>query len=269
MAFVLKVLHRIGTARHWRVLPLLSALAAGLLLSACAGGGGGRIGLSERVVNYGEPVPKGGGKYKTGSAYQVANQWFQPRENRTYDRVGIASWYGDLFHGRRTANGEVFDMDALTAAHPTLPMPVLVEVTNLENGRQLVVRVNDRGPYKANRVIDLSRKSATLLGFRGKGTARVRVRYLRDAPLDGDDSFERNFAANMANRPPAYYPAQADAGTSETGYRQLRSIGPYVDVPANPVPEESPAAPSPAEPAAPRWSDTAFDGIGIFGYRRR
>jgi rare lipoprotein A len=256
----------IGTAGR-RVGSFLTALTAALVLAGCAGSGDGRIGLSERVVNYGEPVPKGGGRYKTGAPYQVANQWFQPRENRSYDRVGMASWYGDLFHGRRTANGEVFDMDALTAAHPTLPLPVLVEVTNLENNRQLVVRVNDRGPYKANRIIDLSRKSATLLGFRGKGTARVRVRYLRDAPLDGDDSFERNFAAGMGLRP-LDYPAEARASEPAGSGRRMSSIGQYVDVPTVNEPEQPAGQPNSPAAALSNWGNSAFDGDGILDFRR-
>ncbi|MDB2574712.1 septal ring lytic transglycosylase RlpA family protein, partial [Alphaproteobacteria bacterium] len=101
----------------------------------------------------------------------------------TYDNTGIASWYGSKFHGRRTANGEIFDMDLLTAAHPTLPMPVRAKVTNLENGRSVVVRINDRGPFAKDREIDMSRHAADVLGFKEKGTAQVRVQYLGRAPL--------------------------------------------------------------------------------------
>jgi rare lipoprotein A len=111
--------------------------------------------------------------------------------------VGRASWYGELFHGRRTANGEIYDMDRLSAAHPTLPLPVYARVTNLANGRAIVVRVNDRGPYARDRIIDLSRRSAELLDFRGDGTAQVRVKYLARAPLNGDDSYERRYLASQ------------------------------------------------------------------------
>ena len=134
--------------------------------------------LARKLSITAHKVPKGGGHYKIGRPYQISNRWYRPREDRHYDRVGTASWYGDLFHGRKTANGEVFDMDALTAAHPTLPLPTLVEVTNLANKRKLVVRVNDRGPYRHNRLIDLSRKAATVLGFKKNGTAKVRVKYI-------------------------------------------------------------------------------------------
>src|ERR1051325_4886866 len=102
------------------------------------------------------------------------------------------------FHGRRTANGEIYDMDRLSAAHPTLPLPVYAQVTNLANGRTIVVRINDRGPYARDRVIDLSRRSAELLGFRANGSTDVRVRYLRRAPLNGDDSYEQRFAASQS-----------------------------------------------------------------------
>lgn len=126
-----------------------------------------------------------GGAYKIGKPYQVGGIWYYPREDEHYDATGIASWYGPQFHGKPTANGERFDQEGLTAAHPTLPMPVLVRVTNLENGRSLVVRVNDRGPFAAGREIDLSRKAAEMLGYDRKGTAKVRVQYVGRAPLPG------------------------------------------------------------------------------------
>ena len=124
-----------------------------------------------------------GGIYKIGTPYQIMGSWYYPRENPNYDEVGIASWYGTKFHGRRTANGEIFDMNLLTAAHPTLPMPVRARVTNLENSKSIIVRINDRGPFAKDREIDLSRKAAEVLGFRDKGTTRVRVQYLGRAPM--------------------------------------------------------------------------------------
>ena len=132
-----------------------------------------------------------------GEPYDVAGVKYYPREDPSYDRTGRASWYGELFHGRRTANGEIYDMDRLSAAHPTLPLPVYAQVTNLQNGRSIVVRVNDRGPFANDRVIDLSRRSADALGFRRRGTADVRVKYLRRAPLSGDDSYERQYLAGL------------------------------------------------------------------------
>jgi len=124
-----------------------------------------------------------GGIYKIGTPYEIEGEWYYPQEDATYDNTGIASWYGTKFHGRRTANGEIFDMDLLTAAHPTLPMPVRAKVTNLENGRSVVVRINDRGPFAKDREIDMSRHAADILGFKEKGTAKVRVQYLGRAPL--------------------------------------------------------------------------------------
>ena len=176
----------------------LSFLLTVLLASGLASCGGNGQRLGERVIPLGQPVPKGGGVYRIGEPYEVAGIRYTPREDPSYDRVGRASWYGELFHGRRTANGEIYDMDRLSAAHPTLPLPVYAQVTNLANGRTIVVRINDRGPYARDRVIDLSRRSAELLGFRANGTTDVRVRYLRRAPLNGDDSYEQRFAASQS-----------------------------------------------------------------------
>jgi rare lipoprotein A (peptidoglycan hydrolase) len=153
--------------------------------------------LSPRVIRVGDPVPKGGGVWKLGEPYLAAGKWYIPVNDQSYDRVGLASWYGDFFHGRPTANGEIYDMNALSGAHPTLPLPTYVTVTNLANNRTVVVRINDRGPYHDGRIIDLSHRAARELGFYGHGTAAVRVRYLRPAPLNGDDSFERSVLAQQ------------------------------------------------------------------------
>lgn len=118
--------------------------------------------------------------YKVGKPYQIGGIWYYPKEDYEHDETGIASWYGTKFHGRKTANGEIYDMNALTAAHRTLPMPSYVRVTNLENGRSLVLRVNDRGPFARSRVIDVSRRGSQLLGFQRQGTAKVRVQILAD-----------------------------------------------------------------------------------------
>lgn len=127
-------------------------------------------------------------RYKVGKPYQVAGVWYYPREDTSYDNTGIASWYGPQFDGKHTANGETFDMNAISAAHPTLPMPVLVRVTNLENGKSIIVRVNDRGPFVNGREIDLSKRAAELLGYANKGTAKVRVQFVGIAPMEpGED----------------------------------------------------------------------------------
>src|SRR6201992_2806156 len=143
------------------------------------------VSSSPRVVAFGDPVPKGGGTYRVGKPYTVGGRVYVPEEDVNYREEGLASWYGDDFHGRLTANGEVFDMGGLTAAHPTLPMPCYARVTNLSNGTALIVRVNDRGPYHANRVMDVSSRAAELLEFKSTGVARVRVEYVARAPLAG------------------------------------------------------------------------------------
>ncbi len=119
-----------------------------------------------------------GGYFKIGKPYQINGEWYYPRMVDNYREVGVASWYGHPFHGRKTANGEVYDMHGMTAAHPTLPLPSIAQVTNLENGRTITVRVNDRGPFAKRRIIDLSRRAAWELGFKDQGTAKVEVVYL-------------------------------------------------------------------------------------------
>src|SRR3954462_5079378 len=132
-------------------------------------------------------VPPSAGVYKVGQPYQVDNVWYYPREQPDYDETGIASWYGPTFYGHHTANGEMYDGNQLTAAHKTLPMPVNVRVTNLDNGKSLIVRVNDRGPYARGRIVDVSEQAARLLGFYKNGTARVRVTYMaRSTRPDGE-----------------------------------------------------------------------------------
>jgi rare lipoprotein A len=142
---------------------------------------------SPKVVADGQPVPKGGGQYLVGHPYTIAGHTYYPSENESYSAVGLASWYGAAFHGRRTANGEVYDMASLTAAHPTLPLPCYARVTNTSNGYSVIVRVNDRGPYHAGRVMDVSSRTADVLGFKGDGTARIKVEYVGRAPLEGSD----------------------------------------------------------------------------------
>ncbi|HZS63814.1 MAG TPA: septal ring lytic transglycosylase RlpA family protein [Xanthobacteraceae bacterium] len=160
---------------------------------------------SARVVADGEPVPKGGGVYRVGKPYVIAGRTYVPQEDKHYHAEGVASWYGDDFHGRLTANGEVFDMNSISAAHPTLPMPSYVRVTNLTNGRSLVVRVNDRGPYANDRVIDVSVKAAKLLGFYDRGLTRVSVEYVGPAPLEGSD--DRQLVATLRQGGPAPAPS--------------------------------------------------------------
>ncbi|WP_239988600.1 septal ring lytic transglycosylase RlpA family protein [Paramagnetospirillum kuznetsovii] len=126
------------------------------------------------------PSASASSNYKVGKPYQVAGIWYYPQEDFAYDETGIASWYGPDFHAKLTANGETFDQNAVSAAHKTLQMPSVARVTNLENGRSIIVRINDRGPFVNGRILDLSRRSAQLLGMEGKGTAKVRVQILSE-----------------------------------------------------------------------------------------
>lgn len=188
-------------------------MAACLVLANCASSGkfasrvDPKYGVSSspRVVAMGDPVPKGGGTYRVGKPYTVAGRMYVPEDDPNYRAEGLASWYGDAFHGRLTANGEVFDMASLTAAHPTLPIPSYARVTNLSNGKSLIVRVNDRGPYHGNRVIDVSNRASELLEFKSKGIARVRVEYVGRAPLEGSD--DRQLVATLRTGVPAPSPS--------------------------------------------------------------
>lgn len=143
---------------------------------------------SPRVVAEGEEVPKGGGRQLVGNSYTVAGKRYTPYQKPVgYTAVGNASWYGEAFHGRRTANGEVYDRNGISAAHPTMPLPAYARVTNLLNNRSIIVRVNDRGPYHSSRLMDVSQKTAEALAFRHLGTARIKLEYLGQASLAGSD----------------------------------------------------------------------------------
>ncbi|WP_307511499.1 septal ring lytic transglycosylase RlpA family protein [Brevundimonas vesicularis] len=188
-----------------------SALILGLfsLLAACSTVGG--AGVRGTVAGRGEdlpPVVKDPAPIVSGTMrpYQVRGRWYTPKEQPDYEEVGMASWYGDAFNGRPTSTGERFDMHALTAAHKTLPLPGLVEVTNLENGRRLVVRINDRGPFVDSRIIDLSREAASELGMLSQGVGRVRVRYLGRAPQQGGGTLLRASAPTPRGAVPASPP---------------------------------------------------------------
>ncbi|MBS0528344.1 MAG: septal ring lytic transglycosylase RlpA family protein [Proteobacteria bacterium] len=201
-----------GSVRIGRAAGVMAAAGMCLMLANCASSGkfsriDPKYGVSSspRVVAFGEPVPKGGGTYRVGKPYTVAGRVYVPEENTHYRAEGLASWYGNDFHGRLTANGEVFDMASLTAAHPTLPLPCYARVTNLSNGRSLIVRVNDRGPYHGNRLIDVSNRAAELLEFKGRGVAQVRVEYVGRAPLEGSD--DRQLIATLRTNEPAPSPS--------------------------------------------------------------
>lgn len=179
---------------------MLAALVAPVL-TACGGGGGVPhvkraaftskefgVAVSPRVTNAKNP-PKGGGRYLVGKPYKVRGDVYEPIENPVgYVASGSASWYGNDFHGRRTANGEIFSANGISCASPVLPLPSYVRVTNVENGRSVVCRVNDRGPYLHGRVMDLSYRTAEILGYANKGVGQIQVQYVGPAPLNGDDT---------------------------------------------------------------------------------
>jgi rare lipoprotein A len=181
---------------------------------------------------------------RVGPPYEANGRWYVPTPEPGYAQTGTASWYGPQFNGQRTASGEVFDQDALTAAHPTLPIPSLVQVTNLENGREIIVRVNDRGPFVGDRLIDLSRGAAQALDFEGAGHARVHVRYLGPAPrrVNADGSQAPASPASPASPPPAT-PTQVD---QEEGPRSLLPPSSGSELAGAPVDNSPYAAPRPA-----------------------
>jgi rare lipoprotein A len=228
-------LGRMGNRRPDRIVVVVRgavAVAACLVLANCASSDkfASRVdpkygvSTSPRVVELGEPVPKGGGTYRVGKPYTVAGRVYVPEEDPNYREEGMASWYGDDFHGRLTANGEVFDMASLSAAHPTLPMPSYARVTNLSNGKSLIVRVNDRGPYHGNRLIDVSNRAAELLEFKSHGVARVRVEYVGRAPLEGSD--DRQLIATLRTGVPAPSPSLVRVASAHSFVPEIPSARP-------------------------------------------
>ncbi len=203
---------------------------------------------SPRMVAAGKPVPKGGGRYMVGKPYRVSGKTYVPRDNPRYSATGYASWYGSAFHGRKTANGEVYDMNDLTAAHPTLPLPSYVRVTNLSNGRSVVVRVNDRGPFRSKRIIDVSSTVAEVLDFKRAGTAKVKVDYVGKARMDGRD---RDMLL-------ATYQGPGKPGVSSTGTMLASAAPPKTKRPVF----LAAAAPPKPRPAAPVFASDEPMALG-------
>ena len=203
-----------------RIAPMSACALLCALLANCSGGVDSRYGVSPspRVVADGDQVPKGGGSYHVGQPYTVGGRTYYPQDNPHYQATGLASWYGDGFHGRLTANHEIFDYNSISAAHPTMPLPSYARVTNLSNGRSLIVRVNDRGPYHGSRIIDVSSRAADLLAFRSSGTAWVKVEYVGRAPLEGSD--DRFLAATLRMDAPALAP-----GTAKLAATRIAPVG--------------------------------------------
>ncbi|MGD9615782.1 MAG: septal ring lytic transglycosylase RlpA family protein [Alphaproteobacteria bacterium] len=255
---------------------LIAMAAIGLLLAGCGGLSGPRSG--SETSGFG----KTRGYYKVGAPYQVNGVWYYPRVDFGYDETGTASWYGEAFNGKPTANGETFDLTQVSAAHKTLQLPSVVEVTNLQNGRALKVRVNDRGPFAGDRIIDLSRRAAQLLGFERAGTAPVRVRVMKEesikvaeAAMRGDIGRTRiaqdtptirTRIAAAAPRPAARA-ATVPARTGEIGEAAMSAPEPTVSQiaaePPKPAPVMTLAAAdpprSPAPPSSPREQEERVD----------
>ena len=212
---------------------------------------------SRKVVADGQAVPHGGGQYLVGRPYTVAGRRYYPAENPSYTAVGMASWYGAAFHGRRTANGEVYDMASLSAAHPTMPLPSYARVTNLQNGYSVIVRVNDRGPYHAGRVMDVSSRVADVLDMKAMGTAKVKVDYVGAAPIEGSDDSQLlaslrtdGSPANMIGYSAPVMMASAAAEQTETiwsffsgGGRGGQQAQPQPQPEAQPTPAPAPEPP--------------------------
>jgi rare lipoprotein A len=217
-------------ARRIGVIVAAAALAAACASTPPPGGGGVRL-------------PPNAGVYKVGNPYQIDGTWYYPHEQPDYDETGIASWYGPTFYGHHTANGEMYDGTELTAAHRTLPMPVNVRVTNLDNGRSIVVRVNDRGPYAKGRIIDLSEAAARELDVIRSGTARVRVTYVGRADTAGG-------APPPPETPPEIVAAVPPAPTTKVDTSALNvvpgaTVAPPVQVASLPQPSAAFSVPPP------------------------
>jgi rare lipoprotein A len=262
-----------------RVFPAATVAGIALLLANCAGDPGRQqrqlsaqnareIGAfsdarkygraSPRVANYGDAIPSGGGRDHVGRPYRVAGRVFTPRENPNYSVVGSASWYGDAFHGRKTANGEVYNKYAYTAAHPTLPLPSYLRVTNMSNGRSIIVRANDRGPFHGNRIIDVSERVATALEFKHIGTARVKVDFVRRAGLAGSD--DRRLVATLRTDGA---PAQLDGITGPGGGVMVAGNDQRAPLFATPVNEPRHAARPAAPPASVPGVEPAVAAVQV------
>jgi rare lipoprotein A len=224
---------------------------------------------SPRVIADGDPVPKGGGREMVGRPYVVAGRTYVPRDGSGYVRDGLASWYGTAFHGRLTANGEIFDRESVAAAHPTLPLPSYTRITNLANGRSMIVRVNDRGPYHGNRLLDVSERVAEALDFRRVGTAKVRVEYVGRASTRGSDDAKLMATLRTDGRP-AGMPGHgsimfADLKT-DPAPRAALAFRSSAEAPSEPLPQpaalQAAAAPAPVETRPIEPGEEAPAGAG-------
>lgn len=196
------------------------------------------VSASPRVAT-GPRLKRGGGYEKVGSSYVVKGRRYHPTEDQPPSQTGRASWYGNAFHGRLTANGEIFDMNHLTAAHKTMPLPSYARVTNAANGHSVIVRVNDRGPFSNNRIIDVSKRASEVLGFTRAGTAQVKVEYLGRAPLHGEDD---DYLVASIRTGGQTAPNVALASAAPTPAQQLQQQTAFPPVPERPFGFDRPKA---------------------------
>jgi len=247
-----------------RAAKLGCVVIAGLFVANCAneqvarrGGKSKEIGAfshpkygnaSPRVVAEGQDVPKGGGRQLIGKSYSIAGKRYTPYDKPVgYTSVGTASWYGEAFHGRRTANGEVYDRFGISAAHPTMPLPAYARVTNVLNNRSIIVRVNDRGPYHGGRVMDVSQRTADALAFRHLGTARIKLEYLGQASLGGSDD-KLLLATLRTDGQPAAIPGTSARTLVASSADVAPSRSQSADLDEAPVARQQPVAQAYAEP---------------------
>jgi len=245
-----------------------------LCLTIIGVAGCAEIELASHVAKQ-SPIPasrKSQGKFKVGTPYKIKGQWYKPQETYNFEQTGIASWYGPNFHGKKTANGETFDMYELTAAHKTLQIPSLVRVTNLENGKSLVVRVNDRGPFSRGRIIDLSKRSAELLGFKNQGTAKVKIQVLGNESRKIAEAAKQGRSTNgteVALNKRGYKPVSHQPATPQTASVQNAAITPVQrgDIQTN-VPghvKEGRFYPDPVVKQMPVTNNKIYVQAGSFG----
>lgn len=238
-------------------LKVSAVLAASLVLANCGSSKTGFLAskygasASPKVVAEGERIPVGGGYTKVGKPYIIAGRVYQPSDPSQYTATGLASWYGDDFHGRMTANGEVFNTFSVSAAHPTLPLPSYIRVTNLNNGRSIIARVNDRGPFHSNRLLDVSERVAEALSFRNAGTTKVKIDYLGKAPQEGSDD-ARLIATLTTDGTPAVLKGNASAALMTASAEPARlPLDETVDEVVSETVDEAKPVAAPAAVAAP------------------
>ena len=252
------------------VRPVFLAVGLALVLAGCA-----ETNLLIHTAKQAkeQASPPSVGTFKVGSPYQIKGVWYYPKEDWDYRETGIASWYGPGFHGKTTANGETYDQTDLTAAHRTLPMPSVVRVTNLENGRSLVVRINDRGPFAHGRIIDMSQRGAQLLGFERQGTARVRVELLESetraaqAIARGDRVLPPPDPTAPQAPPPTAAPSapvQVAVLTPPPGATQTQTAAPAPAPVVTPAPTPVPVANDPVVTTVPVENTKIYIQAGAF-----